>query len=58
MIRIEMKHAFPISVSEAFAYITDMSNWAAYWPDFVRIHDPASAQWGQPGDTVTIVNAT
>jgi len=55
MIRIEMKHVFPISVSEAFAYITDMSNWAAYWPDFVRIHDPANAQWGQPGDTVTVV---
>ena len=55
MIRIEMKRAFPVPVSQAFAFITGMSNWAAYWPDFVRIHDPANAQWGQPGDTVTIV---
>lgn len=55
MICIEMKRAFPVPVSQAFAYITDMSNWAAYWPDFVRIHDPANAQWGQPGDTVTVV---
>lgn len=55
MIRIERKQSFPVPVSEAFAYITDMSNWAAYWPDFVRIHNPATAQWSQPGDTVTIV---
>jgi hypothetical protein len=55
MIRIERTHIFPVPVSQAFAYITDMSNWSAYWPGFVRIHDPAGAQWRQPGDTVTIV---
>jgi hypothetical protein len=55
VIRIERKHVFPVPVSKAFAYITDISNWPAYWPDFVRIHDPAAAQWSQPGDTVTIV---
>lgn len=55
MIHIERKHAFPVPVSKAFAYITDMNNWAAYWPDFVRIHDLSNAQWGQPGDTITIV---
>lgn len=55
MIRIERKHAFLVPVSEAFAYITDMNNWPAYWPDFVRIHNPATAQWNQAGDTVTIV---
>lgn len=55
MIRIERTHTFPVPVSKAFAYITDTSNWAAYWPDFVRIHDPAQIRWNQPGDTVTIV---
>jgi hypothetical protein len=55
MIRIERNHTFPVPVSDAFAYITDMKNWAAYWPDFVGIQDSAHAQWGQPGDEVTIV---
>ena len=55
MIRVEVKHSFPVPLSKAFSYITDMDNWPAYWPDFVRIHDPANAKWGQPGDTVTIV---
>ena len=55
MIYVETIHAFPVPVSDAFAYITDIKNWAAYWPDFVRIQDPANAHWGQPGDEVTIV---
>lgn len=55
MVLIELKHRFPISVTKAFAYITDLNNWAAYWPDFVRMEDPANAKWGKPGDTVTIV---
>ena len=55
MIRVEINHTFPVPVSKAFSYITDMNNWPTYWPDFVRIHDPANAQWGQPGDRVTIV---
>lgn len=55
MIRIEVTHIFPISLSEAFAYITDLKQWGAYWPDFVRIQDPANAQWSKPGNEVTIV---
>lgn len=55
MVRIEINHTFPVSVSEAFAYITDIKHWPAYWPGFVRILDPANAKWGKPGDTVTIV---
>jgi hypothetical protein len=55
MVHIEINHTFPVSMSEAFAYITDMSNWAEYWPDFVRIQDPSNARWGKPGDEVTIV---
>jgi len=30
MIRVEMNHTFPVPVSEAFAYITNLKNWAAY----------------------------
>lgn len=55
MIRVEEKHTFPVPLSKAFSYITDRDNWPAYWPDFVRIHNPADAQWGQPGDKITIV---
>lgn len=55
MVHIETNYTFPVSVIEAFAYITNMSNWAEYWPDFVRIQDPANARWGKPGDEVTIV---
>jgi hypothetical protein len=36
MVRVEVSYSFPASVSQAFAYITDMKNWPEYWPDFVR----------------------
>lgn len=43
MLRIEVAHTFDVSVAEAFAYITDMKNWPEYWPDFIRIDNPAAA---------------
>jgi hypothetical protein len=55
VIEVELKHAFPVSVDEAFSYITDTRNWAEYWPDFVRVEDPESVAWSAPGDTVTVV---
>lgn len=55
MVHIEVGHTFPVSVSEAFAYITDMKNWPEYWPGFVRIENPAEAEWSNPGDKVTVV---
>lgn len=55
VIRVELQHTFPVPASEAFAYITDMKRWPEYWPDFVRIHDPANARWSRPGDRATIV---
>ncbi len=55
MIQIEQVHTFPIPLREGFAYITDVQNWGNYWPDFVRIKDPAGAQWRKAGDTVTLV---
>lgn len=55
MVRIEVSHTFPVPVSEAFAYITDMRNWPAYWPDFIRIENPTEAKWSNPGDKATVV---
>lgn len=52
---IEVSHTFPVPVSEAFAYITDMRNWPAYWPDFIRIENPSEATWSKPGDEATVV---
>jgi len=52
---IEVKHIFPVELSEAFSYITDITNWPEYWPGFVRVEDPANAQWSEPGDKVTVV---
>jgi hypothetical protein len=54
MLRIEVAHTFDVSVAEAFAYITDMKNWPEYWPDFIRIENPA-AVWRNPGNRVTVV---
>jgi hypothetical protein len=55
MIHIEVIRVFPASVSEAFAYITDIKNWPEYWPNFVRIENSSEAQWSTPGDKVTVV---
>ena len=55
MVRIEVSHTFPGSVAKAFAYITSMQNWPAYWPDFIRIENPSEARWSYPGNKVTIV---
>ena len=49
MLRIEVTHIFDVSVAEAFAYITDMKNWPEYWPDFIRIDNPAPVGWSNPG---------
>jgi uncharacterized protein YndB with AHSA1/START domain len=54
MTRIEMTQTFPVSVHKAFGYITDLENWKAYWPGYVRINN-ATARWRQPGDTVVLV---
>jgi hypothetical protein len=55
MTRIEMTHAFPVSAHEVFGYITDLENWKAYWPGYIRINNAAAARWKQPGDTVVLV---
>ena len=55
MVRIEVSHTFPVPGSEAFAYITDMRNWPAYWPDFIRIENPSEAKWSKPSDKATVV---
>ena len=55
MTRVELTHTFPVSVDVAFAYITDTRNWSEFFPNFVRLHDPAHAKWATPGDKVTVV---
>jgi len=55
MVRIEVSHTFPVSVNEAFEYITDVKNWPEYWPNFIRIENPSEAKWSSPGDRVTVV---
>ncbi|HET6595611.1 MAG TPA: SRPBCC family protein [Anaerolineales bacterium] len=55
MIRIEASHIFPVSVTEAFAYITDMKNWPAYWADFIRIENPSEARWSNRNDKAIVV---
>lgn len=55
MVIIELVHTFPVSVSEAFAYITDERHWHEYWPDFVRIGASASNGWSRAGDKGIIV---
>lgn len=55
MVRVDMSHTFPVSVTDAFAYITDMNNWSEYWPDIIRIENPSSARWSSPGDRATVV---
>lgn len=55
MIRVELTHTFQVSAGDAFAYITDTGNWKEFFPNFVRLHDPAHARWNSPGNEVTVV---
>jgi hypothetical protein len=48
VVRIDVERRFGVSVREGFDYITDPTNWPAYWPRFVRL-DPNS-RWREPGD--------
>jgi hypothetical protein len=52
---VEVTHTFPVSVGDGFAYITDTRHWKEFFPNFVRLHDPAQAKWNAPGDKVTVV---
>lgn len=53
VLRVEREHRFDASVEAGFAYITDQTNWPAFWPGFVRM-EPAS-RWSARGDVSTIV---
>lgn len=52
-VRVEVAHRFPVGLRDGYDYITDFSNWRAYWPNLVRI-DPDSC-WKAPGDRTWIV---
>ena len=53
MIRIEREKVFPTPVERGFSFITDVDNWAAYWPGIVRV-EPES-RWAAPGDQARLV---
>jgi hypothetical protein len=55
MILVDLTHAFPISVGDTFAYITDTGNWKTFSPNFVRHHDRTQAKWDTPVDEVPVV---
>lgn len=55
MIRINIRHAFPLSAEEAFGYITNLSNWPQYWPDFIRLEELGAIDWGSEGARVKVV---
>ena len=54
MICVKLSRTFPVPVSDAFAFITAPANWKAFFPHFIRLHDPACAKWDAPGDRVTV----
>ena len=47
-IRVEEEHRFAVSVGDGFDYITDPTNWPAYWPG-IELVEPES-RWREPGD--------
>lgn len=55
MLRIEVSQTYPVSISQAFTYITDMDKWHEYWPDFIRIENSSVAKWSHQGDKVTTI---
>ena len=52
-VRIAQRRRFDVPVDRGFDYITDQSNWPAYWPGFVRL-EPGAA-WSEPGDRTRLV---
>lgn len=52
VVHIEVEHRFGVSVHEGFDYITELTNWPAYWPRFVRID--RGSRWRAPGDRARI----
>jgi hypothetical protein len=52
-IRIESARWFPVPVERGFDFITDVANWPAYWPGYVRLE--AGSRWSSPGDDARLV---
>lgn len=47
-LRIELERRFDVPLRYGFDYITDLRNWAEYWPG--RIGLVAGSRWREPGD--------
>ena len=53
MARIEATRRYEVPVERGFAFITDPSNWPAFWPGYVRLEE--GSRWGAPGDVARLV---
>jgi uncharacterized protein YndB with AHSA1/START domain len=53
MKRVEASHRFDVPVERGFTFITDTTNWANFWPGFVRLEE--GSRWGATGDTARLV---
>jgi len=56
MVRVEVSGGLPVPPSEAFNYVTDMAQWPSFFPGFVRVLNPETARWSNPGDCVTVIS--
>jgi hypothetical protein len=55
MPRVEASRSFPISVKDAFDYITYLPNWRNFWQGYVGIDGgEENASWRNPGDELTL----
>ena len=52
-VRVEARHRFGVGLGDGFDYITNIDNWAEYWPGLVRV-EPGS-RWKSPGDEARLV---
>ena len=55
MPRLEVTRDLPVGLERGFDYITDVDNWATYWPKLLEIRAPETIRWREPGDTATVV---
>jgi len=53
--RLEVERVLPVGRTEGFDYITDVRNWATYWPHVIDVRDADRTSWSQAGDRASVV---
>ena len=53
MERVEAAHRYDVSVERGFAFVTNMANWSAFWPGYVRLAE--DSRWAASDDTARLV---